>query len=118
MNVNERMMALGQVIGYPVKQDIYEGAEDKYIVFNYEDERGSLFGDDEELMETAYLQVAFYTPENYNYHEDKKRIKKELKTLGFNVESVQSWLEEAALHGVERVRHTAFYVNITEQVEE
>lgn len=118
MNVNERIISLEQIIGYPVSQDIYEGKEDKYIVFNYEDERVELFGDNKELMETAYLHIAFYTPKDYDYHSDKKLIKKELKKMGFNVESSQSWLEQAAIQGTKYMRHTAFYVNITEAAEE
>lgn len=118
MNLNEKIRTLEVEIGYPVRQDIYEGKEDKYIVFSYEDERGELFGDNEELAETAYLQIALYTPQNYDYFDDKKKIKKELKKLGFQVESIQSWLEETAMQGIERKRHTAFYVNFTEAAEE
>ena len=118
MNVNEKVRTLEKITGYPVRPDIYEGDSDKYIVFNYEDERGTLYGDDTELYCTAYLQIALYTPEDFNYMEDKRKIKKELKAQGFNVESIRSWMEPAAKNGTKRVRHTAFMVNITEAEEE
>ncbi len=110
MNVNKKIMILETVTGYPVKQDIYKGPEDKFIVFTYEDERTALAADNEELAGTAYLQVALFTPESFNYFADKKIIRKALKEQGFNIESVQSWLEGKN----SEIRHTVFAVNITE----
>ena len=116
MNVNEKIRTLEKVTGYPVRPVIYSGKADKYITFTYEDERGELFADDEEQETTAYLQISLYTPENFNYFEDKKKIKKQLKSEGFNVESIQSWLEDT-LDGTKKTRHTVFIVNITEAEE-
>lgn len=114
MNVNRKIKCLEAVTGYPVRQDIYRGKEDKYIVFTYEDERTALEADNEELAGTAYLQITLYTPADYNYFSDKRKIKKELRDQGFNVESVQSWLEGEN----HRIRHTVFTVNITEAVKD
>lgn len=50
MNVNELIVAAGTAIGYPVEQDIYEGTSEKSITFIYEEERDSLVGDDEDMM--------------------------------------------------------------------
>lgn len=116
MNVNEKIRTLEQVTGYPVRPDVYSGKSDKYITFTYEDERGELYGDDQELATTAYLQISLYTPENFNYFEDKKKIKKQLKSEGFNVESIKSWIEDS-LDGTKKTRHTVFIVNITETEE-
>ncbi len=110
MNINKKMMILEEATGYPVKQDIYRGKEDKFIVFTYEDERPALAADNEELAETVHLQVTFFTPESFNYFADKKIIRKALKEQGFNIESVQSWLEGKN----SEIRHTVFAVNITE----
>lgn len=109
MNVNEKIRSLEQVTGYPVMPDIYRGTEDRYIVFTYEDERTALEADNEELAVTVWLQVALFTPEKFNYFKDRKKIKKALKEQGFNVESVQSWLEGKN----NEVRHTVFTVNFT-----
>lgn len=117
MNVNEKLMKLETVTGYPVSPDIYTGTADKNITFTYEDERGTLYADDDETATTAYIQVSLNTPESYNYMGDKHKIKKELKKMGFNVESIQSWIEETK-KGSERVRRTIFSVNITESNEE
>ncbi len=114
MNVNEKIRSLEQVTGYPVMPDVYRGTEDRYIIFTYEDERAALKADNEELADTAWLQVTLFTPENYNYFADKKKIKKALKDQGFIVDSVKSWLEGRN----NEIRHTVFSVNITEAEEE
>lgn len=117
MNVNEKVMSLEAVTGYPVRPDIYNGESDKYIIFVYEDERAALHADDEVQACTAYLRVTLYTPEDYNYFEDKRIIKKSLIKQGFIVESIRSWLEDA-LNGTKKIRNTAFSVNITEAEED
>lgn len=58
----------------------------------------------------------YILPENFNYFDDKSKIKKKLKEVGFNVESIQSWLEDT-LDGTKKTRHTVFIVNITEAEE-
>ena len=41
MNVNGLIMTLQNTVNYPVAPDLYEGKEDKYITFTYEDERSA-----------------------------------------------------------------------------
>lgn len=117
MNVNKLLIEAGEAIGYPVAQDIYEEESDRYIVFTYEDERDVLAADNEGQEETAWLMVSMNTPKDYDYFQDKKNLKKELKARGFNVENVQSWLEGDKA-GTKKVRRTIFTVNITSTVEE
>lgn len=115
MRVNELLVDAGKAVGYPVAQDIYEGAG-KNITFTYEDERETLYADNEGQEETAWLMVSMNTPRNYDYFRDKEKLKRELKKRGFNVESVESWLE-STLTGTQRTRRTVFFVNITKTVE-
>lgn len=116
MKVNELLVEVGKAVGYPVEQDIYEGAG-KNITFTYEDERETLFADNEGQEETAWLMVSMNTPRDYDYFRDKEKLKRELQKRGFNVESVQSWLE-STLTGTQRTRRTVFSVNITKPVED
>ncbi|MCM1057893.1 MAG: hypothetical protein NC517_09835 [Firmicutes bacterium] len=116
MRVNELLAEAGKAIGYPVAQDVYEGGLDRNITFTYEDERDALVADNEGKEETAYLMVSMNTPQDYDYFRDKDALKKELKIRGFNVEHIQSWLENAKV-GTKRTRRTIFTVNITMSVE-
>lgn len=112
MNVNKLIIDAGSAIGYPVEQDIYTGSEEKYITFTYEDERAALHADDEEQAETAYLMISMVTPKDYNYFSDRADLKKTLKKSGFNISSIQSWLDN---EGTKKTRRTIFTVNITGQ---
>lgn len=112
MNVNRLLEDAGKAIGYPVAQDIYEGESEKSITFTYEDERDALAADNEGQMETAWIMVSMNTPQDYYYFPDKKKLKRELKERGFNVESIESWLEDVK-KGTKRMRRTVFSVNIT-----
>lgn len=114
MNVNPLILELNKTTGYPVVPDIYEGKADKYIVFSYADERGELYGDDMELYTTAKLYVSLYCPMSWNYMTDKKIIKKKLVELGFQVETISSYIDDS-LEGAEKVRRVLFEINITLQ---
>ena len=107
MNINPMMKAVGEAVGYPCKQDIYEGKEEKFIVFSYEDERASYYGDNDEEEITVKIQVQFITPKKYNYFADKSLIKQALKEQGFTVEHIETWLDDVAA-GTDRARRTIF----------
>lgn len=117
VNVNKTLMELKDGTGYPVSPDLYTGTADKFIVFTYEDERGTLYGDDDEEYITAKINVAFYCPQNFNYMVDKAKIKRLLRSKGFIVESIESYLENGLI-GTEYIRHTAFHCSITIKTEE
>lgn len=112
MNVNPIIMKLSNVTGYPVAPDIYRGDSDKWIVFVNTDERGELYGDDSELYTTAKFYISFYCPHSYNYMADRKKIKKALVELGFQIESVSSFVEQK-LDGTDFIRRTLYEVNFT-----
>lgn len=117
VDVNEKLMGLAQATGYPVAPDLYSGKSSKFIVFTYDDERAVMWADDDEEYLEASIKISFYCPQNFNYMPDKKKIKKELMRMGFQVENIFSYLE-SNLTGVEYMRHTVFNTNITIKVEE
>lgn len=109
--MNERIMGLRGVTGYPVEQDEYEGGGDRYIVFSYEDERGAFWVDDEEQATAVNLQVSLFVPKGHDYFADKRKIKEYLRGQGFQVGSIQTWLEK---DGAKRIRRVTFSVSATE----
>ena len=112
MNVNPIILGLktiSSLAAYPVVPDEYEGTAKKYITFTYEDERGTERGDDKVLADTAYIQLNFFTPKNYNYMSDKEDIKTYLEEVGI-VSSVTSRVYEI---NNEKIRQTTFTVEIT-----
>lgn len=110
MNVNKELLELKKILNCPVAQDVYDGKENRWIVFTYADERGVYFGDDEEEMTRVYINLSYYTPIAYNYFEDKKNIKKSLMKNGFFIEYIKSWVEDLDI-GIEKIRHTVFVIS-------
>ena len=113
MNINNLIITTLSGLGYPVKEDVYEGNEDKYIVFTYEDEIPSAFGDNHPLADTAFIQLQFICPKKFNYHTTKTEIRNALEAAGFIVSSIQSMLG-SKLNEAENIRQTIFELKYTQ----
>lgn len=112
MNVNPFFEDFEKHIGLEVEQDEYTGKQDKYFVFQYEDERPVLFGDNRPLEDTYYIQLRLYTPKKFNYFELKKRTSDYFESIGFSISSKFSFLEEVTVNGT-KMRCTVFHMNYT-----
>lgn len=91
MSVSERLKSILGILKMPVKQDIYRGREEEYIVFNVPDERPALSGDDLSLVDEATVQVHYYTKNNPN--PTKKKIRRLLRLGGFVITSTNQFYE-------------------------
>ena len=109
MNVNPLIQKLEAVTGLPVAPDVYEGENDKYIVYTYQDERPVQWGDNRVKDDTAWIDVALFTPKNFNYMELKHQIRDYLEGAGFIVSDIRSWLD-----GDDYIRHTSLTAQYTE----
>ena len=113
VNVNKILMSLkNELKGYDIAPDIYDGKSDKWGVFSYTDERGSLFADNDEEAVTARIMLTFYTPKNYNYMQDKGIVKDFLKRNGFENITYSSWVDQDQ-HGTEYMRHQVWEFDYT-----
>lgn len=108
--INKMLMSLEQSIGIPVAPDIYEGKASRYIVFALADERSAMYANDEEEYTQYSVNISYYCPHDHNYLADKRKIKAELKRMGFQVEYITSYVEAAEI-GTDKVRHTVFVTN-------
>ncbi len=112
MNINGILIELLRETGLPVEQDMYEGKEDKYIIFTYEDEKPEIHGDDYPIADTAYMQIQLITPKNYNYFHMKEKIRDLLEKADFSVTSIRTFLGDVYV-GTEKTRQTIFQVEYT-----
>lgn len=115
MDINGEIQVLESITGLPVSPDIYTGDDDKYIVYTYEDERPSLWGDDEPQEDQVIVRVSLFTPPKFNYMALKHQIRDYLEALG--IVEIGSWLETfTAKNNLElTIRHTAFSVTIAKE---
>ncbi len=113
MNLNELLKTLLATTGLPVEQDEYDGKEQKYIIFMYEDEHPEIIGDNQVLSDTANIQVQLITPKNFNYFKLKKQIRDLLEGADFIVSSTHSFLGDI-YQGTEKTRQTVFEIEYNE----
>ncbi len=91
MSVSERLKSILGVLKMPVKQDVYRGKEEHYIVFNLPDERSALSGDDLDIMSETTVQVHLYTKNNPQ--PTKTKIRRLLRLGGFVISSTNQFYE-------------------------
>lgn len=111
MSVNIIIINALKPFGYPCKPNIYNGAEEKYFTFNYADETGADFGDNEPGCILCSIQVHFYLPLGEKHIAEKKKIREALFTAGFTYPVVTELIED-------KTRHIVYECDITEEREE
>ena len=113
MNISGLLDEIGEVVGCEIEQDIYTGNAERYATYTYEDERTDLIADNQTKADTAYIQVSYFFPLDYQYMEDKHKIRDYLESNGFKVTSIRCWVEDATT-GYQHIRHLLFETNYTE----
>ena len=109
MDATKYMTALAYEVDLDIAQDTYKGENESYLTFNYEDEKPSLFADNEVLQDTAYLQIHLFTPSTMNYHSLKRTIRDYLESISFFVTSIMTFEED----DIDK-KHTVFTVEYSE----
>ena len=114
MNVNPDIQKLAEITGLPVSPDVYSGDNEKYITYEYTDERPIFWGDDQTLYDQLMVRVNLFTPPKFNYMDLKHQIRDYLETLG-ELDDIESWIETfTAKNNMEQmIRHTTVTVTIT-----
>jgi hypothetical protein len=84
MNVNSTIVSALSPAGYPVEPGHCTGTAKTYYTFNYADNRGEIFADDEPQIDIASLQVHFFCPGNFNYKTVLKQTRSRLFKAGFS----------------------------------
>lgn len=93
MNVNPIITNALEPEGLPVIPGRYTGTEDKYYSFNYEDDRGLVFADNDPQIDVASIQVHLFVPLDFNYIQLKKRTRARLFKAGFSYPYITEFIE-------------------------
>ena len=91
MNINTLVKSALSTNFSEVHANVYNGVAEKYIVFNYSDERPSVYADDTDTLDDTSIQVHLFTKENPS--EDKKTIRRLLRLAGFSIVSTSEFYE-------------------------
>ena len=121
MNVNSIMLGLADVTGLEVEEDSYTGNASEYIIFNYADERGELFGNDTMLTETAsmIINITLIKYKRDSDETDYQSIKKAVRDylLSNDAYDVSSSVYTEKLSDYDEARHLVFECKFTKEVE-
>lgn len=85
MNINPIVITALTSLGLPVVASVYNGTAVEYIVFDYIDERPSVYADDADTHDITYVRVNYYT--KGDTQTNKKAIRRLLRAAGFTIES-------------------------------
>lgn len=110
MTVNETIIQALKSLGYPVKPDLYTGKEKHYFTFNYANDRGEDFGDDEPQEAVASIQVHFFCPLSEDYLEIKEKIRDLLTDAGFTYPEITELNEPE-----NKIRHLVYECEIEKE---
>lgn len=85
-----------------VSQDVYLGKEEKYITFNYEDERAIQIGDNMPDLEGTWIQVHLFCPVklktgDQTINQIKKQIRSALFNAGFSYAQITSLFDQETM---------------------
>lgn len=106
MSVNSILKSCLDTNGYPVEFNKYEGSAYPYFVFNFADERGVEFCDDQpEMIETS-IQIHLFCLATFNHLALKNKVRNDLSALYFSFPTVQTF-EETDESGI-RLNHLVF----------
>lgn len=109
MTTYEKIVEAVKPFGLPYAESVYKGNASKWIVYNYADIYGEVFGDDEPDIIVNSVQVHLYLPVNEPFNELMKRIRKALHAQGFTWPEIPSIDIED-----EKLRHITFECDIEE----
>ena len=80
MTTLEHIVRAIEIFGFPFSPGVYTGSEDHWFTYNYVDDHGELFGDDEPLETINRIQLHYFLPVEENYLKMKNEIRDALLT--------------------------------------
>mgnify|MGYP006865385504 CR=1 FL=1 len=114
MTTFEKIMKALRPFGYPCVRDVYEGGEsDRWFTYNYADDYGDGYSDDEPGFAIVSVQIHFFLPWKEEFIHVKNKIRKALLDQDFTFPEVTVLLEKDT-----GIRHLIFECETEEEVSE
>lgn len=98
MSINKEIVTVIGSLKYPVSFLNYEGKESNYFVFNFDDERGTHYGDDTPEYEVYSMQLHFFCTKEFNYTKLKEQVKQLLFKNGWTYPTTYQLYEDDYNH--------------------
>lgn len=92
--ITDLLDGLTRETGLEIEENDYGGDEEEYIVYDFSDERGGLFGDDRALTVESTIQLRVRLLKETDYYEIKGAIWDYLEENGFYDLSFDNYCEK------------------------
>lgn len=109
MTVNEELINTIRALGLDCQQSEYTGKNDKYVVFDYEDEQPLLVADNSTEYDRVFIQLNLITPKGFNYLKLKDKIKNTLESQDWYISGCSSFLGDVYSETT-KIRTTVFNI--------
>lgn len=113
MKSEELLQKTLEQAGIPVKPYEYLGKSHEYIVFNEEDERGTLHADNRPQAMSVWWQVHIFTPGTSYARKRKRQVRNLLLNAGFVVGDTETFFEKNT-----KTMHVVVTCSMDEDMEE
>ena len=109
METSEKIVAAIKPFGVPCVPDLSTGGAKRFVTYNFADDYGTDFADDQPETVVNSMQIHFFMPANESYISWKKKIRKALFDAGFTFPEVIIQTEDE-----NTIRHMIFECSIEE----
>lgn len=112
MTTFEKIIKAITPFGYPHSPGVYTGPEDHWFTYNYADDYGDNYADDEPQSVINQIQLHFFLPADEDYTGIKNQIRNALFQQGFTFPEI-TLLDDPD----PKLRHIVFECEIEEEAE-
>ena len=112
MTTFARIIRAIKTFGYPHSPGVYKGPEKHWFTYNYTDDHGGNYADDEPQSVINRVQIHFFLPASEDYIEKKNEIRDALFEEGFTFPEITTVDDPDP-----ELRHIVFECEIEEEME-
>ncbi|MBO6015679.1 MAG: hypothetical protein J6P60_03725 [Lachnospiraceae bacterium] len=121
MNTFEKIQKIARDLDIKAWPDVYSGKDadrpERWIVYNFADNRGDLYADDRPRAVVHSVQVHLYMPANKNFLAIQNEIRDRMFDIGFTFPVITVFIDDitTANTGTNRLRHIIFEAEIEDE---
>lgn len=110
MTTFEKIISAIEPFGFPHAPDVYRGKTPRWFTYNYADDYGTDFSDDNPGAVIVSVQVHLFLPINDDFINLKNKVRRSLFRQGFTFPEITVMTEDD-----EKLRHIIFECDIIEE---
>ena len=110
MTTFEKIISAIEPFGFPHAPDVYRGKTPRWFTYNYADDYGTDFSDDNPGAVIVSVQVHLFLPINDDLKKQKNKVRRSLFRQGFTFPEITVMTEDD-----EKLRHIIFECDTEEE---